>query len=568
MASIFLQTMTRYSSRGCKGSLLCFIATALWACWVLGLGRASAQSLRFPFLQLEGEAFSSFAQNRYLSVPYEASTLRAQHVKQFSSYIPEGEEHAELILTTSVGKRTGFYTPYEGRDTYAARLEGVGNADLGSWGRLSGRILYARGGESNLGYSSIRNADFYLPYLVADSSGGDYHHEQYAAFGAYTLRRGNTELGATLAYAGEMAYRYTDPRAANTSGSLQPGIAFTLHSGLGRSSLALQYLYHRQYLNLWLWRPEQQDKFFLTYGFGMVDVKHTPIFFGTSRMNYLNGWKLDAIHETTLQGEGSEWLIAASYMGYFFRAEESSAVGLFGHLNHREQLRLHWHNRQWQLAFEGEATQRGGREYIYAEEHLEDMHASVYDRVVIDVSKEYGLKEWKATAMATYFLPILAKRGALDFTLGAQMYQRGERHRQLGFEVGHSLLRPYGAITYRPSLRYSLGLMYAYRLPLGVRYKVASEYKDQLDYQLAYLPLLDASRRAHELRLRGSALLPIGRHALRLSADAFYAQEQRAGQLQPFAQKPITQSHVFIQPETFPTQGHSFWTQLAIAYLF
>ncbi len=536
-------------------------------CVVLGVPSLRAQSLRFPFLRLEGEAFTSFASDRYEVIPQGIASRDQEMQQHFTSVIPSGSQSAQISLVASGGKRSGFYTPYEGRDTYSARLEGMGHVDLGAWGRLFGRIHYARGGESDLGYSSIRNADFYLPYIVADSSGGDYHHEQYLASGLYSYKKDSLEWGASLSYAGEMAYRYTDPRAANTSNTLQPGVSLSLFSKYGKSSLSLHYLYHRQYLHLWLWRPEQQDKFFLTYGFGMVDVKHTPIFFGTSRMNYVNGWRCDLAHQKGGGEDHSEYLLSASYLGYFFRAEEPSAVGLFGHLNHRGQLHLSYRYKKWRWMAELEATQRNGREYIYAEERPENMHASVYDRVVIDVHKAYILREWNAHLRSSYRFSL--GKGAAELDLGGQFYQRNEQHKTLDCETGYALIRPYVGGQIQPSPVFSVGVTYAYRIPLfPTRYRVASGYKDQLDYQLAYLPLLDASREAHEWRMRVATQFRIGAHRIQVAWDGFYARERKNGNLPVFDHEPTTRSHLLSSPQTFPTAGHSFWTRLGIAYIF
>lgn len=552
------------SSVSLRGKALFFwVALSLF----LSISSLRAQSLRYPFLRLEGEAFSSFLSDRYEEIPQEVAHRNQEIRQRFSSMIPYGTQSAQIALIASGGKRTGFYTPFEGKDTYSARLEGQGSVDLGVWGRLYGRIHYARGGESDLGYSAIRNVDFYLPYIVADSSGGDYHHEQYLASGLYSYKKDSLEWGASLSYAGEMAYRYTDPRAANTSNTLQLGMSLSFFSKYGKSSLAMHYLYHRQYLHLWLWRPEQQDKFFLTYGFGMVDVKHTPIFFGTSRMNYINGWRCDLAHQKGSEQEPSELLLSASYLGYFFRAEEPSAIGLFGHLNHRGQLLLSYRHKKWHWLAELEATQRQGREYIYVEERPENMHASIYDRVVIDIHKAYTLGEWSAHLRGGYQFSLGGGSASLD--LGGQIYQRKEQHKTLNCETGHGLIRPYVGVHFQPSSLFSLSVMYAYRMSLlPVRYRVVSEYKDQLDYQLAYLPLLDASRKAHEWRIRAATQFRIGAYRMQIAWDGFYAWERKNSHLQTFDHEPITQSHLLSSPQTFPTAGHSFWTRLSLSYLF
>ena len=88
------------------------------------------------------------------------------------------------------------------------------------------------------------------------------------------------------------------------------------------------------------WRPGQQDKFFVSYGFGQVDVSNSPIWFGISRMNYVNGWKLSSRLDTR-RGDA----IGLDYSGYFLDTEERSSINLFALLYNR--LRLYG---SWQLS--------------------------------------------------------------------------------------------------------------------------------------------------------------------------------------------------------------------------
>lgn len=101
-------------------------------CVVLGVPSLRAQSLRFPFLRLEGEAFTSFASDRYEEIPQGIASRDQEMQQHFTSVIPSGSQSAQISLVASGGKRSGFYTPYEGRDTYSARLEGMGHVDLGA----------------------------------------------------------------------------------------------------------------------------------------------------------------------------------------------------------------------------------------------------------------------------------------------------------------------------------------------------------------------------------------------------------------------------------------------------
>lgn len=76
------------------------------------------------------------------------------------------------------GRQEGDYLPYEGQEfrDFSVRADGYKQGDRATF---FARIGFTAGGNDNVGWSALRNPGLYWPYIVADSTGGDFRYEKY-----------------------------------------------------------------------------------------------------------------------------------------------------------------------------------------------------------------------------------------------------------------------------------------------------------------------------------------------------------------------------------------------------
>lgn len=526
-----------------------------------------AQRVASPFMTGEGACYSSALQRRYEEVSPVIRDALSKALYTIPTEISTDTTYAKIGLLGHYLSQSGVRAPYEGARVSAGRLVASGLVDFKHAGRLKGYVALGMGYEGETGYSAIRHPDYYLPYLVADTSGGNFRYEHYIAGALYALRRNASELGAGLHFAGEIAYKYEDPRVYNTTGTLQATLGYKHHLSTLELSATLHGLYHRKYMHLWLWRPAQQDKFPLTYGFGMVDVQNTRIFFGTSRMHYIGGGAIDLLLRSKQRDVAQPaYTLLLSYQLYRMRTEESSSIGLFGHWNHHLRLLGSLQRGRWSFALAGTMLHRLGTEYIYATHQPDDEHLTIVDLRLIGQRQTYGLQEYDAQMQGRYAIP-LSSRHQIALSLGCGYRLHQERYTGLPNQIAYSFVRPWAGCDYSYRDRLYSALSVAYRQPLTSSYIVERGYKDQLDYQLAYLPLIAQLKSSIELRWHNELTFALPRRqAISLGVDAFYAPERLMPSRPRYEGSPSTSSGIFSQPERIPEQSNAYGILCRITY--
>lgn len=540
--------------------------------FIISLGNTislEGQMMQSPFMSGKGDVFRSAAVNRYNEVSPYSKTEIDRTLLTLPTLIPQDITQGEISLTGDLFGQSGVRAPYEGKNTFDGKLSGSGTINFKGKGRLCGYIGLGLGEETKIGYSAIRHPEYYLPYIVADSSGGDFRYERYVMGGLYALRRGASEIGFGLHFAGEIAYKYEDPRIYNTIGSLQASVGYTHHLRNIELSATIHGLYHRQYMNLWLWRPSQQDKFHLTYGFGMVNVRNTPIFFGISRMHYMGGGAVDLLLRTKKSKKRHPQIIALlSYRLNGIRTEESSSMGLFGHYTHQLNFKTHTKINRWQLALNGSTLWRLGTEYIYADYQPDEGHLTITDNRLIDTEQSYSLAEYLLQVKAFYSIPLLVKQ-SLVFGVGGNYFAHRQRYKTNTNHIAYNTIIPWLSIGYSSHDRFVSTFSTAYRFPLTSIYIVEHGYKDQLDYQLAYLPLVARLKKGFEFRWKSSLRIPLHkRQALSIVLDAFFAPEELQKNRPIYKGRPTTVSGIFSHPEMIATTSHTVGCILGLTYHF
>lgn len=525
-----------------------------------------AQMLRTPFERSE-QLLLSPTERQFGEICLLSREKVADPIFPDRGGVKESElrDSAFVCFGSAYGDIRGDYLPYNGNNYSSLSLLSGGRINVRSYGTLRGNASYSRGIHKHIGWNAIRNAEAYYPYLVSDSTGGDYHFEDYRIASNYTFRAGRLPLNIGLTYKGEIAYRLTDPRTTNTTGALELSVATSLSLPKAQTLLlSAAYLYHRQHITLYNWRPGQQDKYFVSYGFGQVDVSNSPIWFGISRMNYLSGWKIGSLLVNQCGGQ-----LGLDYYGYYLNTEEQSSINLFALLYNRLRFYGQKHWSRLSLSFSADYALRQGIERIY-EDYQPDDQYHIYDLRILAVRRWYLLNEFAAQLQAAYRILNQGKH-LLQVNMGSDFYGSDETYRKHGHHVMNTALRPFAGIVYDhlgAKCDYGLMLSAAYRFVPSQIFRVRTIQKEQLDYQLSFLPHAYRSREGVELRSSGYISMPIqGSHQLKIEVQ-FYGDLSRRKDGVSYGKEPGVVSHILSDPQAECTEGHSFGGGCNISYLF
>ena len=187
------------------------------------------------------------------------------------------------------GRQEGDYLPYEGQEfrDFSVRADGYKQGDRATF---FARIGFTAGGNDNVGWSALRNPGLYWPYIVADSTGGDFRYEKYDLMCGYSFRLGRFDLGMSGEYTGDFAFRQNDPRIEDISTWLtfKAGAAYAFRRHV--IALNAEFMHHRQHADVKHFRTGQFAGFFIEYGFGMFDYIFSPIFNSMEQRQHINAY--------------------------------------------------------------------------------------------------------------------------------------------------------------------------------------------------------------------------------------------------------------------------------------
>ena len=297
----------------------------------------------------------------------------------------------------------GDFLPYEGNGSTDYRVGAYGEYTTTHSGTLSGSIQYAQGNHRHIGWNATRLPELFLPYISTDSCGGTFKFDSYYAEGNYGFTLKEWTLGVKGSFYGEQAFRLTDPRALNNTTWLRfnVGAAHEINGHL--LMVDAGYGRNKQHMQLRYWRPGQQDRFFVCYGFGLYDTRQSGVSFGKSRMYYIHEYNARLQYQSP-QDNSLRLHASIAYSYDHMQTEESDIYDLYESKTHTlwPLLFLTYHpDGQWQLelAAAGKLTNRKGYENII-EEYLIDKENNIYDFRTIDTRQNYGRDTHQLTAAA------------------------------------------------------------------------------------------------------------------------------------------------------------------------
>ena len=471
--------------------------------YILVLGMAVRVDAQTTTLLERHKSTFSPSEKRYNSL---STSMKVRKLTQlyFNPAFYEVAHHNDSLSTSryrsaistgyAQGEVKGDFLPYEGSSFQDYRLEGVGAYSLGS-GTIFGKVGYTHGKHGGVGWNAMRNPELYLPYIATDSIGGDYLYDNYQVQGGYAFRLSDWYLGIRGSFRGEQAHRQTDPRALNNTTwlDLELGVArsvnghlLMLQGGLGRN---------KQNVSLRYWRPGEQDRFFVCYGFGLYDIRKSGVSFGYSRMYYVRQGNIHLSYHSP-QEKAVTFYADLGYGHQFMRAEESDIRDLYNSKTHTvlPSIKLDWKVSpalELSLWAHSSLEMRKGFENIF-EYYLADEHNNIYDFRLIDIRQDYVFKQSESLGELRLQYNI-NPRHTIGIEGGVQLYTRNEQYKSANYEISNTSLVPHGKIDYLYSSRRNevqLSVLYGKQLNLEHSYYVPmnNEEVQHLDFQHAFAP--------------------------------------------------------------------------------
>ena len=402
-------------------------------------------SLQFSPLVAQQDALSDYFQSAqsplerdYWTYAY-SSQQRVDQLKwdnpSFAYYLASDSTASPLppssvAVRYAEGSRRGDFLPSEGNSFDDLSLKGNGLYHLKGYGTLYGSVSYVRGRHNNIGWNACRQPERYAPYFSTDSVGGDFRYENYSVSGAFSFSKFGWNLGVQGAFCGEQAYRLSDPRALNNTTDLMGKIGVSKE---WRGCLFLMegdYTRNKQHLKLNYWRPGQQDRFFVAYGFGQYDKSESAVLFSYSRMYYIDDFSGRIALQTDEAKRISAWFSLGAGWSEM-DTEESDIQNLYYSKDSRmnPNFRLRWKGTRtfFSLWAEYDGTYRRGFENII-ERYLVDANNNIYDFRVIDTQQNYTLEE---NALSLNLEPglFVGRVGTACLELGVRRFSREEKYR-------------------------------------------------------------------------------------------------------------------------------------------
>jgi hypothetical protein len=476
------------------------------------------------------------------------------------------------------GKQKGDYLMSEGNNFYDYRIMGNGEYNLPDYGTLFGSIQYAQGKHRNISWNSIRHPELYQPYLSTDTVGGDFKYEDYQASGGYSFRLGDYYLGFLGKFHGEQAHRVTDPRALiNTTwlgfdlgvAKIYNGHLFMFQGGYERN---------KQHVKLSNYRPGQQDRFFILYGFGMYDVHQSTISFGYSRMFYIN----QGSASLTYLSPQNKRLSFYAYLGYkynYVNTEESTSknsINLYFTKTHLIEPTLHINykvNPSFNLSLTASGTIDGkkGHENIF-DRYLVDENYYVYDYRKINTQQNYNRTLYSGSVELKTAYQI-NKRQGIDVFVGASLSMREEKYLDQ-YKIKNQAILPHLGLGYHLNYKrseWNIKGTYVYKHLLDNEYDVDIQNSsiEYLDFYHAFAPYAYNNNIYSSINLNASYIYHLDNSALGVNLKLIYKKGDRDEDT--IYTKKLGFSDTTTPPPRIsenPDKHNELWGSLSVFYMF
>lgn len=437
-------------------------------------------------------------------------------------------------FTLSRGKSIGDYLPYQGNNfsDYRFATQGIYSPIAGA--KLYGNLQYSGGEHKNIAWNAVRHPHLYLPYISTDSIGGNIIFKEYTALGGYSFKIKNWNLGIETSFTGEQAHRNTDPRILNNTSwvSIKLGLARQINKHL--FMLEALYRKNKQYMSIRYWRPGQQDRFFVSYGLGLYDVKRSLVSFGYSRMHYINDYNTALTYKSPLKKK-LEIYARINYKYANMKTEERDIKNLFSYNDNTIKTSIIGYIKQssklkFALSIFNNIQVRQGYENIF-EQYLVDKTNSVYDFKLIDKQKNYKLLKHKTTIQLKAYMNISEKE-KINISLGTTHKYRAEQYKTNKHEIINSSNSPHIGISYlrtNQSTSINISSTFTHKEAINNSYNINLDKKtiEFLDFQHAFAPYAYLNSNFNSLRINTSLSKHLDKFSVGINFRLLYTKGNR-----------------------------------------
>lgn len=485
-----------------------------------------------------------------------------------------GRYRSVLLAGYAGGDQEGDFLPYEGNSSEDFRLVGSGEYSIRSAGTIWGKARYARGKQGGIGWCATRYPELYRPYFSTDSVGGDFHYEDYEITGGYSFRLSDYFLGVYGSFHGEQAHRKSDPRALNNTTWLGLGI------GAGRLlnghllMMKAGFTRNKQHMSLRYWRPGEQQRFFVGYGFGLYDMRESHVAFGYSRMYYMNEGTANISYQSPV-GHPVSLRAGLDYTYNYMKTEESSIKDLYAARTHYlyPYVRAAWHSEApWHIALllQGKMDRRNGYENIF-EQYLVDAGNNIYDFRQIDRQQNYVSTQMENLVQASIGFDITPAQ-KVELTGGIVWFKREEKYKADNYKIMNESFSPHGGIRYqwqRKKSEWDISCLLIRHMPTGQNsYSVKRKNPEIqiLDFQHAFAPYAYYNSRFTSLQAEVTYVYHLPGFGVGITLKGMYKQGKRDAAA--VFSEPVGFASSAPMVSTMPDKHNEKWGNAALFILF
>ena len=442
------------------------------------------------------------------------------------------QRRSYIAVNASAGGLPNDYKLSEGNNFTNYSIDGFGTLTLKEYGTLYGHAAYAKGCDKNIGWSGVRYADLYTPYITTDSLGGDINYDFYSISGGYAFNKSNWYFGLNASFRGEEAHRISDPRQLNLTSWINGDLGIGYVNNKSMFLFSVGYERNKQHHTVRYWRPGQQDRFFVSYGFGFFDDKQSKVSFGYSRMYYIDEVNTGITYRYNFNKK-SLLTLGSSIKYNMLKTEESDIRTLYHATTYQfnPNVEFRFENRlKWLIYGEFDYKGRCGTENIF-EQYLVDELNHVYDFRQISEQQNYN------SSISHFLLQVkpsykIRRKHTISLVGGVYGERREEQYKVGDHRIMNKWIEPHAGLGYEFKHKNSqliLSSIFSKKFSLKNLYDVDlnSSSLEYLDFQHAFAPYAFYANEYCGLKLNISYIRVLNAFSLGVRFESFIRNGQR-----------------------------------------
>lgn len=399
-----------------------------------------------------------------------------------------------IAVSGATAKLDGDYLLSEGNNFNNYSIDGFGVVTLKEHGTLYGHAQFSQGVDKSISWNTVRYPELYTPYIATDSLGGDCNYDFYSLKGGYAFNRGNWYYGVELSFRGEQSHRMTDPRLLNITSWVNAKVGAGYNTKKSTVLLSASYERNKQYNTMSYWRPGQQERIFLTTGFGLYDTQYSLVVMGYSRMYYMSRMNFGINYKYRFN-ENTSLSIGMGYDRYRVSTEETSVRNLYNATTKKYTPKFEFSRGggliDWLVYGEFNHQTRAGEENIY-ETYLSDEVNFVYNFRLISTRYNYSSSNSDFTLQVKPSLNI-TPASKFSLLLGAYGANREEEYETRDFFIQNQWVEPHAGLGFDfNNIKHSVSAsaIFSHKYTLNGVYDVnlTNTSIEYLDFQHAFAP--------------------------------------------------------------------------------